>query len=67
MENQSARQLQRLEKDLPQELRPYERQRASDERLLLFAPPVVRTQPPEKPRPLPGGIQEVVTPVAPAY
>ena len=33
--------------------RPYERQKAADERTLLFAPPEVRTQQPQKPRPLP--------------
>jgi len=49
----SAQQLQSIAKDTPQELRPYERQKAADERLLQFAPPMVRAQRPEKPKPLP--------------
>ena len=53
LDNLSAQQIQSVAKDTPQELRPYERQKAADERLLLFTPPVVRTQPAEKPRPLP--------------
>jgi len=53
LDNRSAQQLQSVAKDTPQELRPYERQRAADERVLLFAPPAVRTEPPQKPRPLP--------------
>ena len=52
-DNLSVQQIQSVAKDTPQELRPYERQKAVDERLLLFAPPVARTQPPEKPWPLP--------------
>jgi hypothetical protein len=66
-DNLSAQQIQSVAKDTPHELRPYERQKAADERLLLFAPPAVRTQPPEKPRPLPAQMPQAVTPVAPAY
>jgi len=66
-DNLSAQQIQSVAKDTPQELRPYERQKAADERLLVFAPPVVRTQPPEKPRPLPAQMPQAVAPVAPAY
>jgi hypothetical protein len=53
LDNLSAQQIQSIAKDTPQELWPYERQKAADERVLLFAPPVVRTQPPETPWPLP--------------
>ena len=53
LDNLSAQQIQSIAKDTPPDLRPYERQKAVEERLLLFAPPVARTQPPEKPRPLP--------------
>ncbi len=63
----ALQQLQAVLRDTPQELRPYERQRSADERLLLFAPPVVRTQPPEKPRPLPEAMPEAGSPIGPAY
>jgi len=53
LENVSVQQLLDVEKDPPQAPRPYERQKAADERTLLFAPPEVRTQQPQKPRPLP--------------
>ena len=53
LENVSVQQLLDVEKDPPQAPRPYERQKAADERTLLFAPPVVRAQEPQKPRPLP--------------
>jgi len=53
LENVSGQQLLDVEKDPPQAPRPYERQKAADERTLLFAPPVVRAQEPQKPRPLP--------------
>jgi hypothetical protein len=67
LDNLSARQLQSVTKDTPQELRPYERQKAADERVLLFAPPAVRTQLPETPGPLPAQMPQAVTPIAPAY
>jgi hypothetical protein len=67
LDNLSAQQLQSVGKDTPQEQRPYERQKAADERRLLFPPPVVRTKPPQKPRPLPAEYPQAVTPVAPAY
>jgi len=53
LENVSGQQLLDVEKDPPQAPRAYERQKAADERTLLFAPPVVRAQEPQKPRPLP--------------
>ena len=52
-DNLSAWLIRSVGLDTPQELRPYERQKAADERVLLFSPPMVRTQLPEKPRPLP--------------
>ena len=67
LDNLSAQQIQSVTIGMPQELRPYERQRAADERVLLFAPPLVRAQPPQKPRPLPAELPQAVTPVAPAY
>ena len=60
LENLGAEQLQRVEKDLPAGLRPYERQKAADERTLVLPPPVVRITLPEKPRPLPGAMPSVV-------
>lgn len=53
LENLSARQRLGVEKDLPRELRAYERQKAADEQVLALPPPVVRTQAPAGPRPLP--------------
>jgi hypothetical protein len=53
LENLGEQQLQSLQKELPLELRAYERQRAADERILRLPPPVVRAPQPEKPRPLP--------------
>ena len=53
LENLGEQQLQSVQKELPQELRAYERQRAADERILRLPPPVVRVPHPEKPRPLP--------------
>jgi hypothetical protein len=67
LDNLSAQQIQSVAQDTPQELRPYERQKAADERVLLFAPPVARTQPPEKARPLPAQMPQAVAPIAPAY
>ena len=52
LENLSARQQLEVRKDLPPELRPYERQSAARELVLQFPPPVVRAPAPEKPRPL---------------
>jgi len=46
MDNLAVQQLQSVLRDTPQELRPYERQKAADERVLQFAPPVVRARPP---------------------
>ncbi len=67
LENVSGQQLLNVEKDPPQAPRPYERQKAADERVLLFPPPVVRTQPPQKPRPLPAPMPQVTEPIGPAY
>jgi len=67
LENVSGQQLLNVEKDPPQAPRPYERQRAADERTLLFAPPVVRAQPPENARPLPAPMPQVAAPIGPAY
>jgi len=60
LENLSARQLLGVEKDLPQELRPYERQQAAREHILALPPPVVRAAASEKPRPLPAKMPGVV-------
>jgi hypothetical protein len=60
LENLSARQLLGVEKDLPQELRPYERQQAAREHILALPPPVVRAAAAEKPRPLPAKMPGVV-------
>jgi hypothetical protein len=53
LENLGEQQLQSVQKELPLELRAYERQRAADERILRLPPPVVRVPQPEEPRPLP--------------
>ena len=66
-DNQAARQIQSVAMDTPQELRPYERQKAADEHLLQFAPPEVRMPAPDELRPLPAQMPQVVTPVGPAY
>jgi len=67
LENVSGQQLLDVEKDTPQALRPYERQRSADERMLVFPPPVVHPQPPEKVRPLPAPMPQVAAPIGPAY
>jgi hypothetical protein len=46
MDNLEVQQLQSVLRESPQDLRPYERQKAADERVLQFAPPVARMQPP---------------------
>lgn len=56
LENLSARQLLNVEKDLPAELRPYERQQAAGEHVLALPPPVVRAKAAGKPKPLPAKI-----------
>jgi len=60
LENLSAQQLQGVAKDLPQELRPYERQQAAREHVLALPPPVVRAKAAEKPQPLPAKMPSVV-------
>ena len=52
-ENLSAQQLRNIEKSLPTELRPYERQKAAAEHVLALPPPVVHAKEPKKPLPLP--------------
>jgi hypothetical protein len=53
LENLGQRQLRDVKKDLPPELRAYERQKAAEERTLALPPPAVRVPEPEKPKPLP--------------
>jgi hypothetical protein len=53
LENVSGQQLLNLEKDPPQAPRPYERQKAADERMFMLPPPAVGAQPLPKPVPLP--------------
>jgi hypothetical protein len=67
LDNLSVQQLQSVLRDTPQELRPYERQRSANDRMLQFAPPVVRMQPQENPRPLPAELPQAATPIGPAY
>jgi len=67
LENLSSQQLLQVGKHTPQELRPYERQKSADERVLLFAPPVVRARPAARPRPLPAQMPHAASPVGPAY
>jgi len=67
LENLSAQQLLEVRSDTPQALRPYERQKSADERVLLFAPPVVRARLPQEPLPLPAQMPEAASPVGPAY
>jgi hypothetical protein len=66
-DNLSAWLIRSLAFDTPQELRPYERQKAADERLLQFAPPEARTPAPEKPRPLPAQMPHAATPIGPVH
>jgi hypothetical protein len=65
LENLSARQWQEVAKDLPQGLRPYERQKAADERWIVFSPPAVHVPPAPRPTPLPAPSCSSVT-VVPA-
>ena len=60
LENLSAQQLLDVARDLPQELRPYERQTAAREHVLALPPPVVRAGAAEKPQPLPAKMPGVV-------
>jgi hypothetical protein len=53
LENLSGQQLLNVDKDPPQAPRPYERQKAADERTFMLPPPVVRAQPLPTPLPLP--------------
>ncbi|MDH3320246.1 MAG: hypothetical protein OEO84_11240 [Betaproteobacteria bacterium] len=53
LENVGEEQVQSVEKELPLDLRAYERQRAAEERTLALPRPVVRVPEPAAPRPLP--------------
>lgn len=53
LESLSGQQLLDVDKDPPQAPRPYERQKAADERTFMLPPPVVRPQPLPKLAPLP--------------
>ena len=53
LQNSGEQQLQSVQKDLPQELRCYERQIAAGEHVFRLPPPVARTAVPERLRPLP--------------
>jgi len=53
LENLGQRQLRDVNKDLPPELRAYERQKAADERTLAMPPPAVHTPESEKTKTLP--------------
>jgi hypothetical protein len=53
LENLSGQQLLNVESDPPRAPRPYERQKAADERTFMLPPPVLRPQPPILPLPLP--------------
>ena len=50
---------------LDAQLRPYQRERMAEERVLRFPPPVVRPAPAVPPLPLPGGPKPLVDPVTP--
>lgn len=50
---------------LDAQLRPYQRERMAEERVLRFAPPVVRGAPSAPPLPLPGRPKPLVDPVTP--
>ena len=67
LENLSEKQLREVKPDTPQELRPYERQNAEDERRLLIVPvKEILQRSGEEPRPLPasprGIVQVIKTP-----
>ena len=53
LENLGERQVLSVRKELPLELRAYERARAADERTLVLPPPMVRAPELQQPRPLP--------------
>jgi hypothetical protein len=60
LETLSAQLLLQVRKDLPQELRPYERQQATQAHLLALPPPVARASAASKLRPLPVKMPGVV-------
>jgi hypothetical protein len=53
LENLGEQQVLSVQKELPLDLRAYERARAADGRILVLPPPVVRVPEPRKLRPLP--------------
>ena len=53
LDNVSGQQLLNVERDPPHAPRPYERQKAADERMFMLPPPVVRARPLPKPVPMP--------------
>lgn len=59
-QNAGEQQLQSVQKDTPQSLRPYERQNASREFVLRLPPPAARTELPGKLRPLPAKMPPAV-------
>jgi hypothetical protein len=59
-QNAGDQQLQSVQKDTPQALRPYERQNASREQVLRLPPPVVRTDVAGTPRAPPAKIPPAV-------
>jgi hypothetical protein len=70
LENLSGQQILNVEKDPPQAPRPYERQKAADERTFMLPPPEVKPRPLPKPAPLPAqpaGVVEVVPAPVPPY
>ena len=48
---------------LQTELRPYQRQKMAEERVIALPPPVTMIKPPLKPLPLPGGPKHGVAPI----
>ncbi len=71
LEQLHARQLAEVYQPLQPELRPYQRQKMADERVLVLPPPTVALRKPsENPLPLPGGPRigvQLVPPESPAY
>ncbi len=71
LEELHARQLTEVYRPLQPQLRPYQRQKMADERVLVLPPPTVTLKnSPEMPLPLPGGPRirvELVPPQSPPY
>lgn len=60
LENTSAQQVLAVEKDLPQELRPYERQQAALARIVDSTPAAAQSSAASDVRPLPAGMPSAV-------